>query len=118
MLRSVERRSPRFMVWLPVRVDELAEGMAVSHDASDRGMLLVTASRLDVGAPVTIVVAVPPEGGEEREVHGRVVRVEDNAEDPDGMWPHRLAVEFDERVPDVERALARLESKGFAQRKR
>ncbi|MCB9578494.1 MAG: PilZ domain-containing protein [Polyangiaceae bacterium] len=99
-------------------MDELQEGVAVSHDASDRGMMLVTASRLEIGAEVTIVLTVPPEGGEERRVHGHVVRVEPNLEDPQGMWPHRMAVEFDHKVPEVERVLAALEAKGFAERKR
>ena len=33
---------------------------------------------------------------------GRVVRVEDNPEDPHGLWPHRLAVEFDQPEPELE----------------
>jgi hypothetical protein len=113
----VERRSPRYTLWLPVRVEELAEGMAVGHDASDRGMLMVTASRLDIGAPVTLRIRIPPDGESERTVVGHVVRVEENAEDPEGLWPHRMAVEFDEPLADVEHALAALARRGVAKRK-
>ncbi len=110
----VERRSPRYTVWLPVRIEELEEGMAISHNASGRGMLLVTATTLEVGAQVHIVVQLPPEGSEERKVSGRVVRVEKNKDDPEGIWPHRVAVEFEEPVADLEKALASLAVDGIA----
>ena len=113
MLR-VERRDPRYTVWLPVRIAELPEGMAVTHNASGHGLLLVTASALDVGAPVSITIEVPPEGSAHKDVHGRVVRVEPNVEDPDGMWPHRLAVEFDDAVPELDEVLRKLVAAGIA----
>lgn len=108
----------RYTVWLPVRVEELAEGMAVGHDASDRGMLMVTASTMELGAPVTIEMELPTEAEGKRTLHGRVVRVEPNLEDPEGMWPHRIAIEFDQPVPQLEQTLARLEDKGLAKKKR
>jgi hypothetical protein len=108
------RRTQRFVVWLPVRVEELAEGMAVSHNVSGQGILMVTASVLDVGSPVTITFAMPPDGAAERTAHGRVVRVEPNREDPDGLWRHRLAVEFDEPVPELEAVLGELTTRGIA----
>jgi len=110
----VERRAQRYMVWLPVRIEELPEGMAVTHNASGLGLLLVTASALDVGAPVSISIQVPPDGQSEKQVQGRVVRVEPNDEDPDGMWPHRLAVEFDHPVPELEEVLQNLAGAGIA----
>ena len=111
----VERRAQRYTVWLPVRVAELAEGMAVSHNASSRGILLVTAQTLDVGSLVTIRVGLPPDGSEERQVQGRVVRVEDNSDDPDGLWPHRLAIEFDDVVPELDAVFRSLAEQGLAQ---
>jgi hypothetical protein len=73
----MERRTEhRYEVWLPVKVDSLKEGIAVTHNASQGGMLMVTASKLD----------------------------------PHGLWPHRMAVEFDEPVPDLEWVLAGLKS--------
>lgn len=110
----VERRAPRYTVWLPVRVAELAEGMAVSHNASSRGMLLVTADKVDVGSPVTISVGLPPDGSEQREVLGRVVRVEENTDDPDGIWPHRLAIEFDDVVAELDAVFRALAAQGLA----
>jgi hypothetical protein len=110
----VERRAQRYTVWLPIRVEELPEGMAVTHNASGCGLLVVTASALDVGWPVSVTMRVPPDGDTEKSVHGRVVRVELNDEDPDGMWPHRLAVEFDHPVPELEELLKNLAGSGMA----
>ena len=110
----MERRSQRYLVWLPVRIEQLPEGMAVTHNASGLGLLLVTASALDIGSPVSISIQVPPDGRNEKSVHGRVVRVEPNDDDPDGMWPHRLAVEFDHPVPEVEEVLQKLAGAGIA----
>lgn len=114
----MERRAHRYTVWLPVRIAEMENGMAVSHNASVRGMLLVTASQLEVGAPLTIVVQIPPEGTEETHVHGRVVRVEPNTDDPESLWPYRIAVEFDDASPEIERALTSLVEAGLAKPQR
>src|SRR5262245_66480116 len=96
------------MVWVPIRIEELPEGIAVTHNASGRGLLMVTASAVDVGSTVSITLQVPPDGQAQTSVHGRVVRVEPNSDDPDGMWPHRLAVEFDHPVPEIEEVLKNL----------
>lgn len=108
------RKAARYTVWLPVRVEELSEGMAVTHNASGHGALMVTASVLEVGSPVTITFEIPPDGSERKTVHGRVVRVEPNREDPDGLWRHRLAVEFDEPVPELVAVLTGLAERGIA----
>ncbi len=113
-MSDVTRRSRRYEVWLPVRIEELTAGMAVSHNASGRGMLLVTAATLEVGADVHVVVSLPPDATKEKELHGRVVRVEKNDEDPDGLWPHRMAVEFDEPTDELETVLLDLSSSGTA----
>jgi hypothetical protein len=95
-------------------VDELAEGMAVTHDASQWGALIVTASALEVGSPVTITFSIPGDPREGQSAHGRVVRVEPNREDPDGLWRHRLAVEFDQPAAELSTALAELAELGMA----
>src|SRR5512134_3460842 len=95
------RTNDRYEVWLPVKVDALREGIAVTHDASGRGVLMLTASTLDPGASVEIALKMPGEP-EPRRVTGRVVRVEENPADPHGLWPHRMAIEFDEPQPDLE----------------
>jgi hypothetical protein len=99
-------------------VEELAEGMAVSHNVSGRGMLLVTAETLEVGAQVNIVVQFPPDGNAQEKVTGHVVRVEPNKDDPNGLWPHRIAVEFDEPDHELEKTLASLAEAGIARTQR
>lgn len=81
-------------------------------------MLLVSASELEVGSVVTIVVQIPPEGTVEKRIQGRVVRVEPNKDDPDGMWPHRMAVAFEHPVPEIEAALHALAEAGLARAQR
>lgn len=95
------RGTDRYQVWIPVKVDALREGLAITHDASSRGVLMLTASTLNEGAAVEIALKFPNEPVPRR-VTGRVVRVEANEADPHGLWPHRMAVEFDEPVPDLE----------------
>ncbi|MBK9000848.1 MAG: PilZ domain-containing protein [Myxococcales bacterium] len=95
------RENERYQVWIPVKVDALREGIAVTHDASSRGVLMLTASTLDPGASVEVALKLPDEPVPRR-VTGRVVRIEQNEEDPHGLWPHRMAIEFDEVVPELE----------------
>ena len=103
MLRPTmpRRENDRFQVWIPVKVDALREGIAVTHDASSRGVLMLTASTLDPGAPIEVSLKLPDQAVPKR-VTGRVVRVENNEADPHGLWPHRMAIEFDEVVPELE----------------
>jgi hypothetical protein len=103
-----EHRRSRF--WLPVKVDGLPAGFAVSHDASDNGLLLVCAATLDIGAAVRLTLRVPPGGSVEVSVSAKVVRVAANDEDPDGIWPYKMAVRFDEPVDKLEAYLAALPS--------
>jgi PilZ domain len=110
----VERRAQRYTVWLPVRISEPEEGSAVTHNVSGRGLLLVSAGRLEVGAPVHLIVQFPPDSKQETKVRGHVVRVEANSEDPDGIWPHKMAIELDEHVPELEHMLALLAENGIA----
>ena len=106
----VERRSDtRYALWLPVRVDALKEGVAVSHNVSRRGLLMVTASTVEVGASITVTFRIPPDAPEERTVLGRVIRVERNEVDPLGLWPHRMAIQFDDAVPELEPLLEEAE---------
>ena len=95
------RDAERYQVWIPIKVDQLREGIAITHDASVRGALILTASRLDAGDPVELSLKLP-ESPTPRRVTGRVVRVEENLNDPHGLWPHRMAVEFDEEIPELE----------------
>lgn len=98
-----QRERRRTRVWLPIRVHwEGGEGVAVTYDASDKGVLLLMTEPLEVGTRVTVTFEVPGEPGKparkERTGEGRVVRSGPNEEDPHGLWPHRVAVALDEAV--------------------
>lgn len=95
------RDQERYEMWIPVKVDQLKEGLAITHDASPRGALILTASTLEPGSKVEVSLKLP-DNAVPRRVTGRVVRVEANEADPNGLWPHRMAVEFDEEVTDLE----------------
>ncbi|MCA9593248.1 MAG: PilZ domain-containing protein [Myxococcales bacterium] len=95
------RTNERYQVWLPVKVDSLREGIAITHDASASGALVMTASTVDEGATIELAVRMPDSEVPKR-ITGRVVRVESNPDDPNGLWPHRMAIAFDEPVPELE----------------
>ena len=99
------RKNARYDIWLPVRIDSLKEGVCVSHNASKNGMMVVTASKLPIGSEVTLAFKLPPDNDVEHEVQGKVVRVSENAQDPQGLWPYALAVEFEEVIPELESLL-------------
>lgn len=102
-----ERARPR--VWLPVRVRAAGgEVLAVTYDASDRGLLLLAAKALEVGARVTVALQLPHEVPHERAAEGRVVRAGPNELDPDGLWPHRVAVALDAPVEGLQAELTAL----------
>ena len=109
------RQHGRYRVWFPVQVSSGAvDGMAFNHNVSAGGMLIALSARLEVDAEVVVRFRVPPESGEERVVEGRITRIEKNADDPDGIWPYRVAVSFDTvdeaLVPYLERAVEYLGS--------
>jgi hypothetical protein len=93
-----------------VRTDD-EEGLAISFDATGRGLLIGSAIRVEEGDVLTVTFQVPDTDGEERTIEGRVLRVTPNEDDPGGMWPRRLAIEFDEPVPDMESVIAASASK-------
>ena len=113
---SEDRRSQeRYPVWLPIHFGEgdAAEELAVSYDISEGGIQISTAKPLAVGAEITIRFRMVPDDGEERVARGLIVRSERNRDDPEGLWPFRMAVAFREPVPELEAALQRaLELRG------
>lgn len=103
----------RFQIWFPVQLDGGAQPkIAMTHNTSASGMLVAVASQLTVGEPVVLVFRLPPNGVEHR-LTGRVLRIEPNAQYPEGTWPFRAAIAFDEVAeqlqPLLEEAAARLE---------
>jgi hypothetical protein len=92
---------------------EGGETFAVTYDASDRGVLMLTADPVPVGAVVAVTFDVPGEPGAgpastPRAAAGRVVRGGLNEDDPHGLWPHRVAVALDEALEAFSAELGRL----------
>jgi hypothetical protein len=81
------------------------EGIGVSYDVSAAGVRVSCSHALEVGADVTVSIEVPGASPVVREVRGRVIRIGPNEDDPEGLWPHRVAVEFDERIEGLEALL-------------
>jgi phosphatidylethanolamine-binding protein (PEBP) family uncharacterized protein len=51
---------------------------------------------------VTMTMQIPGDETEERQVSGTVVRVEDNDADTGGLWSHKVAVQFDEQIENLD----------------
>jgi hypothetical protein len=103
-----KRRHTRYTLWFPV--DVVANGekktLAVAKDASQSGIAISSPAGMDVGERVTLSFRIPPGSGEERTVSGTVARHERNPDDPNGLWPHRIGIEFEEELPELEALLA------------
>ncbi len=111
MVTVEQRERERARVWLPVRLQsDDGEGLAVTYDASAKGVLMLARVELPVGARVTLIFQVPGEDAEPREraASGHVVRAGPNHEDPEGLWPYRVAVQLDEAAEDLAAELDRL----------
>jgi hypothetical protein len=104
--REYQRR--RF--WLPVELDQPVRAFAVSHDASDNGLLLVCDRHLTVGSKVHLTIRIPTDETVEFRLYATVTRVSDNDEDPDGIWPHKAALRFDEPISELSEYLGTLSS--------
>jgi hypothetical protein len=100
-------------VWFPVQLHggDLNGGMAINHNMGPGGMLIASSAELAAGTEVTCSFVVPS-SSKQQQIKGHVIRVEKNADDPDGMWPYRIALAFDEveddLVPLLEQAAARI----------
>jgi hypothetical protein len=100
---SNRRGHERHTAWFPVRLDaeELGECIGVTKNVSLQGVLLCSAEKFVVGAPVTVELHLEPEKAEPRRVQGTIVRLTRNDDDPEGLWPYKMAVEFDDPDPTV-----------------
>lgn len=99
----MERRiRTRFKIWFPVQVRTDESGtIAMTHNVAAGGMLLASPATLNPGDRVKVTFVVPP-NGTEYSLDGKVVRAEPNPEDPEGTWPNRIALEFDDVVEELE----------------
>lgn len=73
----------------------------MTHNVGAGGMLLASSADLSPGQRLKVVFAVPSDGTQ-RELDGTVVRVEKNDDDPEGMWPNRIAIAFDQVSEELE----------------
>lgn len=98
------RKFKRYQLWLPVQYNagEVEGGLAINRDIGQGGLLMAVTADLTVGQAVEVKIQLPPGGGEEILLSGKIGRVEDNPDDPDGAWRHRVAVIFDELKPELE----------------
>lgn len=102
----VQRRDHvRYQIWFPVQLGSDSQTkIAMTHNTSAGGMLVALASQLSVGELVVVTFRLPP-GEIEHRLTGRVMRLEPNLRDPEGAWPYRAAIAFDEVSPQLQPCL-------------
>jgi len=108
MVDDKRRSARRFEVWFPLEIESetTTREVAISRDVSQKGILLATPSRVAVGAEVRVKFTLSDPDPVEHEVEGVIVRVERNDQDPHALWRYKVAVQFDDELPDLENALA------------
>ena len=102
------RGQARYQFWFPVQLVVRGRGderghVAMVHNSSASGMLLAVNSALDaiiIGETVELSFQLP-ESPVQHRLTGRVARIEPNSCDPEGAWPERIAVAFDEVSPQL-----------------
>jgi PilZ domain len=96
------REQARYQVWFPVQLQQSGQraNVVMAHNSSTAGMLVAINSAIDVGATVQLSFRLPPSPVEHR-MTGRVLRIEPNVEDPEGLWPQRIAIAFDAIEPQL-----------------
>ena len=111
MSEDERRIAQRYVLWIPIQIEQGADlrVLAVSRNISGTGVLVIAGAALEVGSKIDLTLSVP--GRDDRSLTGEVVRAEPNDEDPDGLWRHRIAVRFDQPVPDLEATFERLEKR-------
>jgi hypothetical protein len=107
MAADERREHDRYRLWLPARIEGVAGDirLAVGHDMSQKGCLLVTNRRIEVGTDITLTVRLPPDAEEEITLTAQILRCDENEADPEGLWPFQVAVEFAEADPKLEKTL-------------
>lgn len=118
MSEDERRTAGRYEVWFPMELSgETIHGpIAVSRDLSEKGILVASTDKPEVGADVKVTFRLPGKDKTQYTVEGVIVRVERNREDPKGLWRYQIAVQFDEPRPEFESTLERLCDEGEATR--
>jgi eukaryotic-like serine/threonine-protein kinase len=110
MMIMDRREHPRLKLWLPIYSDSLSGGVAITHNASDNGMLVLARSKLEAGESLDVQFSVPPGSNNHFQAQARVVRSGPNMDDPEGLWKYRLAVTFDRELEGLRGLLESLAS--------
>lgn len=99
---SDNRRSRRVKTWFPVRMRTAGtRNTAVAQDVSEQGILIAARKRLELGSIVHVSLHLDADCKTPRLIHGKVVRQEPNRNDPGGLWPYKVAIEFSEPDPSL-----------------
>jgi hypothetical protein len=113
------RRGSRHSVYLAAElvVEGAIPRTVITKDISERGLLLLT--RADLSCGDSMVVKIYPPGDEIRsvDVPGKVVRLEELADEEKGIWRNKVAFAFDEAQPEIAREFeefAAEQAKSFA----
>jgi hypothetical protein len=110
---SERRIGVRHFACFPAHIEQSDGGkhVAMMHDLSVSGALLVVRAQLAVGDVVSLQLHVTGDpGSRSRATHARVVRVEPLEATERALWSHRVAVKFDERLTDFESEITALEA--------
>jgi hypothetical protein len=91
------------VIWFAVHLDagSLGDQVTLSRNLSQKGVLLASREGFLIGAAVNVTFKGPFDE-EYRTLEGTVVRT---SEGEDDRFPYRIAVEFDDPVPELEAAL-------------
>ena len=114
---GVERReSTRHIACFPAEVDPGQDWAttALIRDLSTTGAMLLSRVPFTVGEPIVLQLHVSAHLGP-RQVSARVLRISPNPTSHQPIWPHEIAVQFDEAVLDLEgeiREIANRQSRG------
>jgi hypothetical protein len=73
---------------------------AITHDASETGLLLLTRAKVELGAKLSIRVFVPGDEEKSEVIEGHVVRKEPLRIDESTLWREKVAVRFDKPLPE------------------
>jgi len=73
---------------------------AITQDASETGLLLLTRARIELGARLSIRVFVPGNDDKSEVVEGHVVRKEPLDINESSLWREKVAVRFDKALPE------------------
>ena len=74
--------------------------LAMNQNIGAGGMLIAMCADFKVGDLLSLTFRLPTGEGE-RSVKARVVRVEPNTDDPEGAWPYKVGLAFEEVAADL-----------------